>query len=126
MLLYAAADLIWASKIKATADALGVPARPVRTMEMLEARLADTPQIAALLVDLDKGDEGLALISRLRDASKGAGEREQKIRVLAWGPHVAKELLQAARDAGANDVMTRGGFDGNMPEILMRLGAVAG
>lgn len=123
MLLYAAADLIWASKIKATADAMGVAARPVRTLEMLEARLADTPEISALLVDLDKGEEGLALIARVRDVAQGAGEREQKIRVLAWGPHVAKELLQAARDAGANDVMTRGGFDGSMPEILARLGA---
>jgi hypothetical protein len=122
MILFAAADLIWASKIKATADALGVAARPVRTMEMLEARLADTPTIAALLVDLDKGEEGLALIARLR--GQQATERETKIRVLAWGPHVAKELLQAARDAGANDVMTRGGFDGNMEEILMRLGSV--
>jgi hypothetical protein len=124
MLLYAAADLIWASKIKATADALGVAARPVRTMEMLEARLGDTPEIAALLVDLDKGDDGLAMIARLRDAR--AGERERGIRVLAWGPHVAKELLQAAREVGANEVMTRGGFDGNMEEILLRLGAREG
>ena len=121
MLLYAAADLIWASKIKATADAMGLPARPVRTMEMLEARLADTPDIKALLVDLDKGDEGLALIARLREASKGATPTQQRIRILAWGPHVAKDLLQAARDAGANDIMTRGSFDANMEETLLAL-----
>lgn len=121
MILYAAADLIWASKIKATADAMGLAARPVRTMEMLEARLADTPEIKALLVDLDKGQEGLDLIARLRDAAKGAGPRERAIRVLAWGPHVAKDLLQAARDAGANDIMTRGSFDAHMEETLLTL-----
>ena len=35
--LFLAADLIWATRIKATAEDLGVAARPVRTMEMLEA-----------------------------------------------------------------------------------------
>ena len=120
MLLYAAADLIWASKIKATADALGLPARPVRTLEMLEARLADTPEIAALLVDLDKGADGLALIARLRDPSRTT-DRERRIRILAWGPHVAKDLLQAACDAGANDIMTRGSFDAHMEETLITL-----
>lgn len=120
MLLYAAADLIWASKIKATADALGLPARPVRTLEMLEARLADTPEIAALLVDLDKGADGLVLIARLRDPSRTT-DRERRIRILAWGPHVAKDLLQAARDAGANDIMTRGSFDAHMEETLLTL-----
>ncbi len=113
MILYAAADLIWATKIKGTADALGVAARPARTLEMLEARLADSP-VTALLVDLEKGEEALTLISR----GKAAG-----VRVLAWGPHVAKEMLQAARDAGATDVMTRGAFDHNLPELLTRLGA---
>jgi hypothetical protein len=115
MILYAAADLVWASKIKATADALGVAARPVRTSDMLAARLADT-QPVALLVDLDKGEEGLALIAQLRaDINYG------KIRVLAWGPHVAKDLLQAARDRGADEVLTRGAFDHSLEEILLRL-----
>jgi CheY-like chemotaxis protein len=115
MVLYAAADLIWASKVKATADALGVPCRPVRTREMLDARLTDSP-VQALLVDLDKGEEGLDLIRYLR-----ADPSRRTIRVLAWGPHVAKELLQAARDAGADEVLTRGAFDHGMEEILIRL-----
>lgn len=116
MILYAAADLIWASKIKATADALGIAARPVRTAEMLAARLADTPDIAALVVDLDKGEDGLALIRQMRTAPGREG-----VRVLAWGPHVAKDLLQAARDAGAHSVLTRGAFDHDMEEILLKL-----
>ena len=118
MILYFAADLVWASKIKATADALGVPARPVRTLEMLEARLADS-DVRALLVDLDKPEEALALIARLRDAR--ATDAQRRIRVLAWGPHVARDTLQAARDAGASDVLTRGAFDHGMEEILLNL-----
>lgn len=42
MILYFAADLLWASKIKLTADAIGIVCRPVRSVSMLEARLADT------------------------------------------------------------------------------------
>lgn len=119
MILYLAADLIWASKIKGTADALGVPARPVRTMEMLEARLAEGG-VKALVLDLDKPQEAMAMIARVRSGA-GGGVPEPRIRILAWGPHVAKDLLQQARDAGADDVLTRGAFDHSMEEILLGL-----
>ncbi|HYF13451.1 MAG TPA: hypothetical protein VD971_00105 [Phycisphaerales bacterium] len=112
MILYAAADLLWASKIRGVADGLGIPARPVRTIEMLEARLADSP-VKAVVVDLDKGEEGLALVRR---AKRAAG-----VRVLAWGPHVDKAMLQAARDAGADDVLTRGAFEHSMEDVLLSL-----
>lgn len=119
-ILYLAADLLWASKIKGTADALGVPARPVRTMEMLEARLADC-DVKALLLDLDKPEEAMQMIARLRGAS--ATDKDKSIRLVAWGPHVAKDLLQQARTAGADEVLTRGAMDHNMQEILLALHA---
>lgn len=118
MLLYFAADLLWATRIKALATDLGIAARPVRTVEMLEARLADSP-VRALVVDLDVPETALALIARLRDPE--AGDRERAVRVLAWGPHVEKELFEQARRAGADEVLTRGAFDHAMPEILARL-----
>lgn len=115
MILYAAADLIWASKIKASADALGLSARPVRTPEMLAARLADTPGgPSALLVDMDKGDDALVLIRQARAALPG-------LAIVAFGPHVAKELLQSAREAGATDVLTRGALEHNLEDVLMKL-----
>ncbi len=120
MILYAAADLLWATKIKTTAEAVGVPARPVRTLDMLEARLTDCPQATALVVDLDKGDDALALVRKVREQE--ALGRTPRLKVLAWGPHVAKELLQAARDAGADEVMTRGAFDHNLEQLLLKLG----
>jgi hypothetical protein len=124
MILYLAADLIWATKIKGTAEAVGIAARPVRSLEMLEARLADSP-VAAMVVDLDKGEEALAFIQRLRGS--GATQAQRQIKVLAWGPHVATDLLKAAKEAGADLVMTRGAFDHNMPQVLAQLaGARAG
>lgn len=129
MILYLAADLIWASKIKGTADALGIPCRPVRTLEMLEARLAEaTPDspIRALLLDLDKPEEALAMIARLRQppapASPAlAAPAASRIRIVAWGPHVAKDLLQSARTAGADEVLTRGAMDHNMQDLLLSI-----
>jgi hypothetical protein len=122
MILYLAADLVWASKIKATADALSIACRPARTLEMLQARLADS-DVKALVADLDKPEEALQMIAFLRRPE--ASPKERGVRVVAWGPHVAKDLLQAARDAGADSVMTRGSFDHDLEEILLRLQSAA-
>lgn len=120
MLLYLAADLIWATRIKGVAEALGLPARPVRSLEMLEARLADS-RVSAILLDLEKPDEALAMIGRLRGA--GASEQDRSVRILAWAPHVHKDLMQQARDAGADEVLPRGAFDRNLGEIMLKLSA---
>lgn len=122
MIVYEAADLIWATRIKGTADGLGVPCRPVRTVEMLRERLADS-DVHALIVDLDAPDVAIDLIRAVREHEREAGAR--RIHVLAFGPHVAKELFQRARDAGADDVLPRGAFDRSLPDILLSLGARA-
>lgn len=117
-ILYLAADLIWATRIKGTAEALGLPARPVRNVEMLRARLADTA-VAAVVLDLDVPEMAMAMLDELRGEQAPAAHRA--VRTLAWGPHAAKDLLQRARDAGADDVLTRGTFDHALPDILTRL-----
>lgn len=119
MILYFASDLLWASRIKATAEGIGLKARPVRSAEMLRARLEEAGRgeiepVTCFLADLDDAATALELIRTVR--AGGA-----RIRVLAWGPHVARDALQAARDAGADEVMTRGGFDHDMENILLRL-----
>ncbi len=119
MLLYHAADLIWATKIKSTAEAVGLQARPVRNPQMLKDRLSEGP-VAALLIDLESPEIGLDLIRQVRELAPNP-----RPRVLAFGPHVAKDLFQAARDAGSDEVMPRGAFDHGLPEILLRLEAAA-
>lgn len=118
MILYAASDLLWATRIKATADDIGLSARPARTLEMLEARLADS-DVRGLMVDLDVPETALALIERLR--GPGASPAERAVRILAFGPHVAVELFQRAREAGADRVMARGGLADTLPAVLRRL-----
>lgn len=123
MILYAAADLIWATRIKGVADALEVPARPARDMAMLEARLGDC-EVRGMLIDLDKEADAIELIRRLRDDRATPSQRA--IRIVAFGPHVRRDLLQQAKEAGADDVLTRGAFDHGLDVILLRLAGRAG
>lgn len=120
MILYLAADLIWASKIKATAESLGLPCRPVRNMEMLGARLADS-EVRALILDLDVAEMAMQMLAHVR-----SDESAKRVRVLAFGPHVARDELDAAKQGGADEVLTRGGFDHNMDQVLLRLAGVGG
>jgi len=129
MILYLAADLIWATKIKGAADALDLPCRPVRDLAMLEARLADSP-VRALLLDLDASDTALAMLERLRSgrpvdpppaADATATTDPARIRTIAFGPHVAKDLFQQARDAGADEVLPRGALERSLPDVLLAL-----
>lgn len=137
MIAYLASDLVWASRIKAAADALSIPCRPVRNLDMLNARITDGG-LRALIVDLEAPAD---LTSVLIHAAKAAtnhpqhttsgssaapthnplGSAPSPIHVLAFGPHVARDRLQAARDAGADDVLPRGAFAAHLDDILIRL-----
>ena len=85
---------------------------------MLEDRLVDSP-VRSLIVDLESGDAGMSLIRRLR--GEGAGERAKAIRIVVFGPHVAAEMFEEAKRAGADVVMARGAFASRLPEILRQL-----
>lgn len=117
MILYCAADLIWASKIKGQADALSIPCRPVRNLEMLEARLVDSP-VRALILDLE-AEHAMVLLDRLRANAKSDAERA--IRVVAFGPHVEVDRLRVAKARGADAVMARGAFNRQLASLLSAL-----
>lgn len=136
MVVYCAADLLWSTRIKSTADAAQIPCRPVRDLGMLSARLADS-DVRGLIVDLETGDTGMSLIRALRgtggtgpnqgeipgSAGAGALDPEGKVRIVAFGPHVEVERFEEARAAGADRVLARGAFDRGLVEVLQRLEA---
>lgn len=124
MILYSAADLLWATRIKSTADAIGVPCRPVRDRAMLEARLADS-DVRGVLLDLEAPDRAWELLSLLRGPAALPGA-ERVARVVCWGPHVATDLFARSRDLGADAVLTRGAFSNQLPDLLMSLHAGEG
>ncbi|MFK7789112.1 MAG: hypothetical protein AB8C95_06380 [Phycisphaeraceae bacterium] len=117
MIVYCCADLIFATKVRSTCDALSAVSRPARNAEMLQKRLDQVDDgkpndaITLLLIDLDIGEPALELIQQAR-ASK------PDLNIITWGPHVAVDLLNRAGQAGASDVMTRGSFTSKLPEII--------
>ncbi|MFA9478217.1 hypothetical protein ACERK3_07895 [Phycisphaerales bacterium AB-hyl4] len=119
MIVYCCADLIFATRIRATADSLGLVTRPVRNPDMLRSRLDQIDDgkpnapVTALLLDLDTGEPGLALIEQVK-------QHDPAIPVVAFGAHVATELLAAARERGADSVMPRGAFTSQLPALLQQ------
>ena len=116
MIVYSCSDLIFATKIASTAEVLGVAARPARNVSMLRARLeqvddgkANEP-VTCVMVDLELGEAALELIQ----AAAGFGGVE----VIAFGPHVMTEALEAAAEAGAGLVMARGAFTARLPDLI--------
>ena len=120
MIVYCCADLIFATKVRSTCDALGVVSRPARNAEMLQKRLDQVDDgkpndaVALLLIDLDLGEPALELIQQARS-------HDAELPIITWGPHVAVDLLNAAGQAGASEVMTRGSFTAKLPEIVQAI-----
>lgn len=117
MIVYACADLFFATRIRSTAETLGVVTRPVRDADALQKRLdriddgkANDP-VAAVMVDLDLGDDAAALIAQ----AKAHADAPQ---VVAFGSHVATDVLEQARAAGADAVMPRSAFTAKLPSML--------
>jgi hypothetical protein len=121
MIVYACQDLIFATKIRSTAEALGVPSRPARDAEALRKRLERVDDgklnepVTGVMIDLDLGETGLALLRQVK-------ARDATIPVVAFGSHVATEILQAARADGADFVMPRSAFTASLPALLERFG----
>src|SRR5688572_19759482 len=103
-----AADLIFASRIRAAADAAGVRARFARN----DAELIDAAADADLvIVDLDaRWLDPSASIRRVK--------QEHGKPVVAFVSHVRTDAIEAARAAGADRVLARSAFVQQLPDIL--------
>jgi hypothetical protein len=97
-------DLMFTSKITATAKAHGVAFKVIRD----PARLADEPA-ARMMVDLTQ--EGYL------EAAADWKSRTQG-HVTGFAGHTDTDTLAAAKAAGLDAVFTRGGFAGNLDRIV--------
>lgn len=102
-------DLIFASKVTATARAAGAEVRVARTAAKFREWLADAP--ACAIIDL--GFAGL-------DWDGLLAERPAATRVVAFGSHVDVAGLAAARAAGCDPVLPRSAFVERLEELLPR------
>lgn len=103
-------DLFFVSKVKGTADVLGVPLKVVRSVEALLAEVkagADT-----LIIDMNASGIDPA------EAIRSCKALEPVPRVIAYLSHVQTDLLEAARAAGADLVLPRSRFSADLPDLL--------
>src|SRR5262249_9259741 len=107
-------DLMMQSQIAGAGARAGVP---VNTVGSTDALLAALDEQAPALVILDLSHPGLdpaTVVGQIKSAAPRAT-------VLAFVPHVHKELLAAAASAGCNRVLSRGQFHTEMAELLAEL-----
>lgn len=121
MIVYCCTDLIFATKIGSTAQALGVPARPARDHKALERRLQGIDDgrlnepVTGVFIDLELGQIALEMLGQVK-------EHDEKIPVIAFGSHVDTEMLRSARGGGADFVMPRSQFTIELPDMLHQYG----
>ena len=97
-------DLIFVSRIAASARAAGLAVRQARTSTELIALAAKDPPAGAIL---DLQNPGLDLAALLGELNAVCPVMP---RVTAYGSHVEAELLRAAREAGCDLVLPRSKF----------------
>jgi PleD family two-component response regulator len=107
-------DMFFASKIRATAEELGVNVRFLRSSDaVVEAALGNSPSL--IIVDLhSERIEPIDLVTRLRSS-----EQLRSIPLLGFFSHVHVELSRRAREAGYDQVIPRSAFTSQLPEILL-------
>jgi len=113
MIAYRALDMMFATKIRAACESSQVASREVRTTDRLN-KLLDAPgeeKATALFVDLEVGDEAIDLIT-------AALAHPQPPTVIAFGSHIDTATLDAARAAGANEVLPRSALAARLVELI--------
>jgi DNA-binding NarL/FixJ family response regulator len=118
MILVAVDDLLFSSKIRATAKQAGVELAFARTREeILERARALMPPL--VIFDLNSGKtDPIATIAAIKSDPALAS-----IRTLGFVSHVDADTIGAAREAGTDQVMARSAFAGQLAEILLTGGS---
>jgi len=104
-------DLIFSSKILATARAAGVEARTVSTASALQAAL-ESGDVSLVIVDMSLPAE------QALDALRSAASHRSGPTTVAFYSHVQSELREAAEKAGAGIIMSRSKFTERLPDLL--------
>ena len=100
-------DMFFASKIRATAEALGVEVSFPRSKEAVAEKARD-----AQLVLVDLHNQKIDAVELAQELSG--------VKLIGFFSHVETELRQKALAAGYDEVLPRSAFVRDLPEILER------
>ena len=114
MILAVLDDLLFSSKMRTVAKQLGVALTFARSSAAALEEMRKAPP-SLVIFDLDNPrTEPIATIAEMKAGPLAA------IPTLGFVSHVKVDLIQAARDAGIDDVLPRSAFAGQLPEIFAR------
>jgi DNA-binding NarL/FixJ family response regulator len=112
-ILAAVDDFLFRSKIRAVAKHVNAEIAFAQTQdEILAQARASRPSLVIFDLNSQKLDPVAAIASLKADPDLGG------IRTIGFASHVHVQLIDAARRAGADQVLPRSQFAGNLAEIL--------
>ena len=111
IVLFVSTDLIFYSKVSAAAQQQGLQSRMVPRPEAAAGKI-EPAEVAWVVIDLfnARGD--------VEQLAQGVRERFPSAQLCAFGPHVDKENLEAARRGGLDRVLTRGQMHSLLPTLF--------
>ena len=114
-ILAAVDDFLFRSKIRAVAKHVGVEIRFAQTPDEILSQARELkPALAIFDLNSSKAD-AVATIAALK------GDPATKdLPTIGFASHVHAELIAAARNAGADEVLPRSAFAAKLPQILAR------
>lgn len=115
-------DLIFATKIRSTAESLAADVRLYSGTQRLLAGMLERP-CALLIVDLSAAGDPFDLIEQVNRQPPEPGQRPT---ILAFASHVDQSAFERAEQAGANAVWPRSRFSSQLPGLLSGRVAVSG
>jgi len=104
-------DFFFTSKITGTAQAVGVPVTEVASLDAAKRQAAD----GVRLVIVDLNTPGINV-----EELTAALPEENRPAVIAFDSHVNTERIQAAQDAGCDQVLPRSRFTAELPKLLQQ------
>ncbi|HYT65742.1 MAG TPA: response regulator [Vicinamibacterales bacterium] len=112
-ILAAVDDFLFRSKIRATAKHVNADVRFAQTPEEILAQARELkPSLVIIDLNSSKADPVQTIAALKADPALGG------IRAIGFASHVHVDLINAARQAGADQVLPRSAFAGNLAEIL--------
>ena len=108
-----AADLMFAARVRSTAQAVGAQVQMARNgPDLIDLTRRLGPRL--IIIDLDaRMSDPVQLIRQIKSDPATAS-----VPVLAYVSHVREDLIAGAREAGAEQVLARGAFARMLPSIL--------
>ena len=117
-------DLVLGSRIRSTAESLGISIGFCRDQQDFDKLLnsSEADSVAVVLIDVESVHPTANLIQGIRERNRSSAFVGQPIRIIAFGPHVRRDLHEAAREAGVDDVVTRKEMFSDLRSFLHHVG----